>query len=361
MGKARGTASGTSSAAASRRTGWARRIRIRRLLRGLSLSALLGAGAAAGREPDSPEQLFERGVAALRTGDYPAACPAIERSHAAEPRLGTLLALADCLDKWGKLHAAVLRHEQVITEISRLEPGQREYRAAQLEYARRAAARLWPRVPRLSLVAPGAAEGSASGVELFLDGARLPALAAEVPVDPGTHEIETRAPGRAPWRQTLELTPGEYRRVDLRLGEPTTRLSAAPSSAVLPSRRNPSRAEPQRRPPSTSEAQTASPLWRHVGWGLGGLGVAGAAAGTLAGVLLLDACPNLSCEAGDRRARDLALATDVGFGVAVVGLVSAAIILVQTAPSTDPAAPGHWAASAALGPGSAWLGLNQRW
>jgi hypothetical protein len=357
MGKTRPIASRPSSAAKRRHSHRVRPVLIRLLAGAASLSVLVGTDLAAAAEPSSPEQLFERGVAALRTGDYAEACPAIERSQSAEPRLGTLLALADCLDKWGKLHAAVLRHEQVIAEISKLDPARREYRAEQLEYARLAVARLWLRVPRLSLVAP---KTPAPEIELLVDGSRIPATGTdmEVPVDPGTHRVETRAPGFAHWTQTLEVTPGEHRRVELQVGTPLATL--APPSAVVPSG-VPARSAPPRLEQQTNEPGSESSAWRYVGWSLGGVGVAGAVAGSVAGVLLLDACPNLSCELGDRRARDLALATDIGFGVALAGLVSAAIILVQTAPSPDRSTQARWTPTGAVGPGSAWLGLSQRW
>jgi hypothetical protein len=360
MGKARPTASGASSGAERVYTQMEPRVLKRWLFGAASLSVWLAAELASAAEASSPEELFERGVAALRAGDYAEACPAIEQSQAAEPRLGTLLALADCLDKWGKLHSAVLRHEQVVAEISKLAPAQREYRSAQLAYARLAAARLWRSVPRLSLVAPNGAGAQPSEIELFLDGAKLPVSGGgtEVPVDPGTHQVETRARGHERWTEALEVAAGEHRRVELQLGTASNASALAlPSPAVVSD--GPPRAAMARE--QTNAPGSESSAWRHVGWSLGGIGVAGLAAGTLSGVLLLDACPNLSCEIGDRRARDLALATDIGFGVAFVGLVSAAIILVQTAPSSAQSGKTRWEPMAAVGTGSAWLGLNQRW
>jgi hypothetical protein len=323
-----------------------------RLTQAALLAALLGLSSrAAAEEPGGAEQLFERGVAALQAGDYPAACPALEQSHAKEPALGALLALAECLDKWGKLHSAALRHEQIIAEISRLDPAQREYRAAQLEYARAAAERLWRSVPRLSLLAPSTSGTSGAELELFLDGRELPATGAELAVDPGAHTLETRARGFAPWTQTLDVMPGEHRRVQLQLGTPHVAPAAPPPAP-------PSTAQ---REPAATEPAAGGSGWRTLGWTLGGVGVAGAAAGTLAGALLLDACPGLACRAGDQRARDLALATDIGFGVAVVGLVSATLLLVQTSPGPDRAAQVRSQPLATLGPGSAWVGWSQPW
>jgi hypothetical protein len=323
---------------------------LKRLSQAAVLSALLGASSRApATEPGSAEQLFERGVAALQAGDYAVACPTIERSHAAEPTLGALLALAECLDKSGKLHSAARRHEQVIAEISQLDATQRAYRGAQLEYAHAAAERLWRAVPRLTLVTPSV---SSAELELFLDGERLPATVAELPVDPGPHTIEARKRGHAPWLVALDFSPGEHHRVEVQLGTPEV---ASPSGATLPPRST------AHREPVAAEPVPDGSGWRTVGWSLGAVGVAGAAAGTLAGILLLDACPDLACSAGDRRARDLALATDIGFGVAAVGLVSAVIILVQSAPDPDRAAQGRSEPVAAVGRGSAWVGWSQAW
>lgn len=333
------------------------------------LGSVLGAAlclptSAVASEPSSAEQLFRRGVAELHAGHYAEACPAIEQSQAAEPRLGTLLALADCLDKWGKSFSALQRHEQVIAEIERLEPEARRYRATQLEYARQAAERLRPSVPRLTLLLPRAA--AAAAFELWLDGRPqpLPAAGSPLPVDPGPHTLQTRAHAHEPWTTELRLEPGEQQQVALQLGTPVTPALGAPRAVAPSASEPPQPALPTQRTHSAQPNHGAEPdvdgsPWRSVGWGLGGLGLAGVAAGSVAGLLLLDACPQLTCRRGDERARDFALATDIGFGVGLVGLVSAAIILLETAP--DPDRGTRWSATAALGPGSAWLGLNQPW
>src|SRR5688572_10179186 len=238
----------------------------------LGAALCLPAGALAS-EPSSAEQLFQRGVAELQAGHYAEACPAIEQSQSAEPRLGTLLALADCLDKWGKSFSALQRHEQVIAEIERLDPEPRRYRATQLEYARQAARRLRPTVPHLELVPPPGV--AAEALELWLDGRPLPLPGAgsPLPVDPGPHTLETRARGHEPWRTELTLGPGERQQMALQLGTPVTPALGAPRAAAPAASEPPHPAQPNH----GAEPDVDGSPWRSVGWGLGGLGLAGVA------------------------------------------------------------------------------------
>src|SRR5690606_17227104 len=135
-----------------------------------------------------------------------------EESYELEENLGTLIALGDCLERWGKLHSASLRFEQLIEAVSRANPATSAYRAPQLDYARAAVERLSPAIPRLRLGFPAAFD---RGAALLLDGRALEAAPPEqeLRLDPGHHVIETRAAGRAPWRVELELAAGERRHV----------------------------------------------------------------------------------------------------------------------------------------------------
>lgn len=302
--------------------------------------------------------LFDAGVAALKAGHFETACPALEQSHALEPSLGTLLALADCLERWQKPVAAAARYAQFIARVADASPAEARYRADQVAFARAAVARLEPQIPRLVL------EGAAalpSGARVLLDGSALPGDGREeaLPLEPGHHVLETLAPGHEPRRVELELSLGERRRSSLELGPPLP----PPALVHAP----PPEAPPQAAPGTAAttapvEHETPGPAgstWRTVGWGLGGLGIASVGVGAVAGVMLLETCPGLDCAAHERRGERLALITDLGLGVGIAALISSVIVLVNTRPAAK-AADGvaSLEPSIALQPRGGWLGVS---
>jgi hypothetical protein len=312
-------------------------------------------------------QLFDAGIADLKLAKYATACAALEESHGLDANLGTLIALGDCLERWGKLHSAALRFEALIAALSGDNtPGAgaaaSARRAPQLEYARMALARLTPRIPelRLTFPPPGGPE-----LRVLLDGETLEASPPEqaVRIDPGHHTIETQAAGREPWRLELELKVGEHRSVELELGRtPAPELSpAAPPAPVAPAPALPapaleSKIEPEAAPVEVPEPETDS--WRTLGWGLGGLGVMGIGLGTVAGIRVLQECPGFECPSQTERGQRLALLTDVGFGVGLAALAGSVVLLLSTDPPAKRVDPTAWRPLGALDARGGWLGLS---
>jgi hypothetical protein len=314
------------------------------------------AASGAAPAPSRAAQLFDSGVADLKLGNYESSCAALEQSYALEANLGTLIALGDCLERWGKLRSAAARFEELVAAVSSASSAASAYRAPQLDYARAALARLEPQIPRLSLAFSTPLE---PGVRVLLDGRALPSLREqELGVDPGHHSIETQAPDREPWRIELSVNAGERRRVELRLGsapepEPASPLAGAAVQAPPP----PSAAE--REPPAVLLADTpelADSPWRTVGWGLGGLGVAGLGVSAVAGVMVLETCPGLDCEGN--RGKHLALVTDIGLGVGLAALAASVYILLETEPPPKPAGNQSWRPLGSLHARGGWLGVG---
>jgi len=102
------------------------------------------------------------------------------------------------------------------------------------------------------------------------------------------------------------------------------------------------------------------------------VGVAGIAVGAVTGVMVFgkkstvkDDCAGTTCSSAGVDAansgKTLAIVSDIGFGVGVVGLATSAILLL-TRPKTESAAQGsapRWRPLLASTPGGAWAGLGR--
>jgi hypothetical protein len=336
----------------------------RRSAAGLLIAALaagIGApGALHAQTPDRAAQLFEAGIADLKLEKYATACAALEESYGLDANLGALIALGDCLERWGKLHSAALRFEALIAAVTGGDAAASGYRAPQLEYARAALARLTPRIPELRLSLP---RPSPPELRLLLDGQILEASPPEqaVRLDPGRHVIETQAPGREPWRLELELKVAEHRSVELELGptpasQPSPPVPPAPVESAAPVRVAP---QPETAPaPVVAAPEPTTNPWRTIGWGLGGLGVLGVGVGSVAGVLVLQECPDFRCPSQTQRGERLALLTDVGFGVGVVALAGSLVVLLSTDPPAKRVDHAAWRPLGGLDARGGWLGMS---
>lgn len=145
------------------------------------------------------EALFEAGRTLALTGDHTQACLKFAASQRLDPAVGTLLNLADCNERSGKL-ASAWAH---LREAAALARGKGD--AGREEIARAAAAALEPRLSRLVIVAPGA--DAAPGLVVKRDGSEVERgfFGTPVPVDAGLHTVDASAPGRVAWRATVEV------------------------------------------------------------------------------------------------------------------------------------------------------------
>lgn len=172
------------------------------------------------------ESLFLEGKRLLRAGELGEACPKLAESQRLDPAPGTLLALALCHEKQGKITSAWAGYKQALAMAQ--QRGQRERERAASERI----AALEPALPRLLVLVPAASWRD--GVEIRLDGVALAQAAwnTPLPVDPGEHEIEVVAPGYRPHRVALRVatnTPPQEVAVP-----PLEPLPAAPAASSAP-------------------------------------------------------------------------------------------------------------------------------
>ena len=178
------------------------------LVRGVSIGlrvllvsgAMTAADAADDCDAAMAESQFRAGKDLLAQKDYARACPLLADSFRLDPATGSLLALALCHERQGKIATAFLEYEEVAARSKR--EGRRDREKAAREKARCLGAQL----SLLTIkVAPEAQE--IDGLEVKRNGVAMDTSTwgKPMPVDGGEQIIEASAPGMAPWRTTTSI------------------------------------------------------------------------------------------------------------------------------------------------------------
>jgi len=170
----------------------------------LAFACSMLAPGAAWAEPSAEDSalatlLFEQGRALIAEGQVPAACQKFAESQRLDPGGGTLLNLARCHEQEGRL-ASAWSEFQAAQSMAR--EGGRPDREAEAAYHISA---LEPRLSRLSIVVPAAAD--LAGLVVERDGRELGrgAWSTAIPVDGGEHVVRATAPGRQPFTATIVI------------------------------------------------------------------------------------------------------------------------------------------------------------
>lgn len=146
------------------------------------------------------ETLFREARELMGQENYVKACGKFEESHRLDPALGTLLNMAVCHEKEGRVATAWGEFNEAAV-VAR-----REGRPDRVEFAKERVAALEPSLPRLTVtVAP---EARVEGLEILRNGAPIgyAAWGTALPVDPGDVLIEARAPKHKPWSTSLTMS-----------------------------------------------------------------------------------------------------------------------------------------------------------
>lgn len=230
-------------------------------------------------EPASAREQLKLGYLLAQEGKCAEAIPHLTESLRLDPKAITIINLADCEEKVGKL-ADAMGHWVDARARARVEN--------QRPIEEEATTRLGSLEPRLARLTIHLSPTAPAGAFVERDGVVLgaPSIGIALPIDPGAHSVVVKAPGREERRTQLTLAEGEVKRVDVEAGP-----AVAPSSP------------PAAVPPTTNAASptaSTSPLV-FVGFGVAAVGAAiGAVTGTMSLGAASDAeraCPNLSCSA----------------------------------------------------------------
>jgi hypothetical protein len=290
-----------------------------------ALVAVSPGALAQGRDATTAEVLFDEGREAVKAGDYPRACAKFRESNRLDPAPGTVLNLADCEERLGRVATAWTLYREVTQRV----PASDERHGIALARAKALA----PKLPKLTVAL---ALGSPVGTRVLRDGVELGAAALEtaLPVDPGAHTIVVEAPGRQKSSRQVSLSEAQSERVV---------VSAGPKAPGAPG---------ADRPKASSSKRT----W---GWVLTGVGAAGLSVGTVTGLMVLgekrrvdDNCdPDKRCNQTGMDAVDSGrtLGTVSGASFIVGGLALAGGVFLLVSGSEKPPAT-----ALQLGPG--WVG-----
>lgn len=307
------------------------------------------------------EVLFREAKELSEKQQFEQACPKFQESHRLDPKPGTILNLAVCHEKQGKVASAWLDYLDAASFAARA--GQKDREA----FAKEQAAKLEKTVPRLVVRVPE----TTAGLIVKLDTAALSEAAwgSAGPINPGAHTIEATAPGFVTWSKTvtIEKTPGNVEIIVPKLEPATTdkpmdKPAEKPVDKPVdkPTDKGTRPLDPEKSvPPGSSVGPKPTgfnkPLW--IGVAAGGVGLAGMIVGTVFGAQTLSLRDQGNAECGppphytfcttkglelQAQAHDAAPIATAGFIVGGVGLGAGALLVFLGLRKTPPASTRAW-------------------
>lgn len=286
---------------------------------------------------------FDRALKLMRDSKFEEACPLLETALAAEGTMIVRFRLAECYEQIGKLASALNAYQVVAGEAALSNMKDRE------AFAKKKAAELEPRVPRLKLIIPPEV-GAITGLQITVDGKAIHRTdwGHGVLLDLGPHALAVAGPDYETW--TLDFSLESEREV---------------RSVQVPNRTIATSTPP---PPSPNQPQPLPDSGDDAGGGMSALAIAGivvlGVGVVLTGVSIgvgvdaksqyddtLDGCTDTDCPPGRQPAqRDAESQANIATALFIVGVAAAAggALMWILAPSEDDVAFG-------VGPGGAVL------
>jgi hypothetical protein len=309
-----------------------------------------------------------QGYKLKQQGNLKDALPHLVESLRLDPKLKTIINLADCEEKLGMLVEA-----QSHWLMARDTAG-RESEPRIKQEAEQRLSSIQQRMPRLNILLP---VGFPADARVFRDEVLLGrvSLGTLLPTNPGEHKIVVRAPGREDWKTSVKLSERDNQAVTVRLGAvsktppspapdaageaPAAATTSGPAATPGPSTFDETRspAVPQEPPRDAAQGSTGT-VQRVLGIVTGGLGLASFA---VAGLYWKKAANDIKIEPDGRKlAQDDLLVTNVSLVSGSI-LVTAGIVLIVTAPSSSSRSaslPKLFQPLVSVGKNSAFLGAS---
>lgn len=277
------------------------------------------------------ESLFRDGRRMMDEGRFKEACRKLEESQRLDPADGTLLNLAVCHEKEGRVATAWGEFMTALTTA------RRDGRTDRESLAREHIQSLEPTLPRLFIEVPQTSR--VPGLKVLRNGTPLQqgAWDTALPVDPGDVEIEAQAPDYKPWKTKVTIALAKTDRVSIPKLVPAPPAPKSSASGFIG----------LQTPPPDGSGQ------RITGLVLGGVGLAAVGVGSFFGVRASskrsDSDKGCTVVNGDERctqsavdlndeARTSARIADVSIGLGVVALAAGAYLYFTSPTGTSTSA-----------------------
>jgi hypothetical protein len=289
---------------------------------------------AQGGDRVAAESLFQDAKRLMTAGKYAEACPKFETSQRLDPGVGTMLNLADCYEKSGRVATAWAMFLEAASGARAAGNAARE------KAARDRADALGSRLAKVTIVVSPSRE--VPGMVITRDGKAIDRAlwGTAVPVDPGSRVIEVSAPGRQKWSTTLQV---RSEKAELAVEVPELAKAgetAAPGTST-------SNSTPSSAGADTKEVGSGGGSKTLLGVGLLAVGAGGVVLGSVFGLsakskwddarshcVVGNACLAESLPLADQ-ARSNATISTVAFAVGAAGLAAGTIVLVTSSHRTS--------------------------
>lgn len=171
------------------------------------------------------EALFRDGRALMDAGKTADACPKLAESHRLDPKAGTILNLAVCQEQLGQVAQAWASYLEAARLAARANQSARE------QAAQKKAAELEAILSKLTIELGG----ELKEYSVFIDGKAHSAaiVGTPMPLDPGDHDVEVRAPGYLPFKSRVNIPKGPAN-TKVVVPVPLAAETPASSSSALP-------------------------------------------------------------------------------------------------------------------------------
>lgn len=185
------------------------------------LTSNVALGQPTASEVSLAQSLFEEGRKLMDKGQYAAACPKLAESQRLDPGGGTLLNLAICHEKEGKIGTAYLEFQAA--QAQAIKDGRKDREKISGEH-------MGALSPRLSKLAVHVVK-EVPDLDVRVDGTTLrkPAWDVLTVFDPGAHVIDASAPGHVAFKKSITLNEGDQKTENI----PPLAVAATPPPSTV--------------------------------------------------------------------------------------------------------------------------------
>ncbi|HEY8079841.1 MAG TPA: hypothetical protein VIF62_37175 [Labilithrix sp.] len=280
---------------------------------------LAAAGEARAADPATAQVLFDQARKLMAQERWSEACPKLEESQRLDPAGGTLLHLALCREKEGRIATAWALFEDALSQAKR------DGRKDRAKVAQEHIETLAPKLPKMR-VRVAQADRKLPNFTVVRDDVTVGEAqwGESMPVDPGTRTIRAQADGRKTWVVRVEVPPHPQEVVvDVPELEADPRVAEKPAPPPPPSL--PAQQPIEKTPDDGSRGDTQ----RTLAVVAIGAGVAGAAVGSIFGLVSINKRneADKNCEPPDHKLCNAA-GIDAGSSAVTAGNVSTVAFIV---------------------------------